>query len=214
VKKKIKRKKLRNALLSVIAAIAVLCTGFYFVFMQSYPLPYREGDFSVERRNEESLEPDDDGQLMLSEYRANCYLSLHGGVQHINTDGSILVVRFVRLMKYTKLHYQLNGMWNEGPPDGEWQGSTWLNWSPDDGDYTLKEKPAKVTCRVYYLEDFGKLRLRATLKKANHFIASYPGEEPAYDPSELLPYELSEEVLKYCTLIWEGDITEYAYSND
>ena len=205
VKKKIKRKRLRIALLSVATAIAVLCTGFYFLVLRDYPVPYREGDLRVDRRDEEG-KLDANGHLMLSCFRANCYLSLHGGVQHINADGSVLVVRFVRLMTYTSLRYKISGPLTVGA-DGEWQSSTWLNWSPDDGEYTLKAKPTKVTCRVYYLEDFGKLKPKRNgiFQEVNHMST----DDPNYKPSEqeLLPYELTEEVLSQCTLIWEGDIT-------
>lgn len=221
VKKKIKRKKLRNALVSVIAAIAVLCAGFYFLVVRDYAVPYSEGDFQVQFVNED-WEPDENGTPALSYYRANHYLSSHGEFYHTYSDGSKLVVYFVRLMKYPKLQVKLNGSNGlmNGAADGEWQGSlllngavteplvtpdgenVWLNQSPFDTDYSLAEKPPKTTCKVYYLEDFGKLKpKRRSTRVVNRISTEEPSEE------DLLPYALTEEVLKYCTLIWEGDVT-------
>ena len=205
VKKQIRRKRLRIALLSVVTAIAVLCTGFYFLVARDYPVPFREGDLRVRLLNED-WEPDENGTPALSQYRENHYLSTWGPIHHFNPDGSILVVYFARLMKHPKLQVKLNGPF--GVPDGELQGSMLLNWSSDDGEYyTLKEKPSKVICRVYYLEDFGKLKPKKGDRVVNR-ITTEPGDEPpVYPPEAFLPYELSNEVLQFCTLIWEGDIT-------
>ncbi|MCL2299063.1 MAG: zf-HC2 domain-containing protein [Firmicutes bacterium] len=206
VKKKIRRKRLRIALLSAAAAIAVLCAGFYFLVLRDYPVPYREGDLRVDRRDEETFALDENGQLMLSYFRDD-YLSSYGPIQHFCADGSIQVTHFVHLMQYPELKNKINGEKHD-KPDGEWRGSMYLNWSPDDGDYyTLKVKPTKVTCRVYYLEDFGKLKPKGNgiFQEVNNMST----DDPNYRPSEeeLLPYELTEEVLSRCTLIWEGDIT-------
>ena len=201
VKKKIKRKKLRNALMSVIAAIAVLCTGFYFLVVRDYPVPYREGDIQVDRRNEEG-KLEENGHLGITDFRANHHMSCYGPIEHFYADGSVLVVYFVQLRKHPALQAKLLGPIT-GAADGEWQGSMWINEPPsEDGRYILKVKPPKVTCRVYYAEDFGKLRPKGSTRVANRLVTELP--LPAESP---LPYELSEEVLKYCTLIWEGDIT-------
>ena len=209
VKKKIKRKRLRIALLSVVTAIAVLCTGFYFLVVRDYPVPYSQGSMQVDRRNEDG-EPDENGHLGITDFRANHHMSSYGPIFHLDADGNALVVYFVQLRKHPALQVKLLGPVT-GAPDGEWQGSLWIHWASADGEYyTLKEKPAQVTCRVYYAEDFGKLKSKGNgiFHEINHMST----DDPNYKPSEeeLLPYELTEEVLSQCTLIWEGDITPQA----
>jgi len=186
VKKKIKRKRLYIAVISAVIAIAVLTTGYIFLFEWYYPIPYNEDYVRVERVNN-ALQLDDDGYLFLGNFQLDLGMSTHG-YEYIDADGNVQLVEFVQLRKpFINIRPQTER------PDGRSSGGSPLEWSLDEWENRKRENDdlpgtARLICKVYYLQDFRKLRLL---------------DYPAVWEDVLT----SDELLRSCILIWEGDIT-------
>ena len=180
VKKKIKRKRLYIAVLSALTAIAVFFTGHYLIFEQEYPMRYREGDFRVERLNDD-WQPDDDGFLVLTCYRPN--YSATCSRNYINGDGNVQAVILETLTTKFGYPYLLAKQ-----HDGERMGGTTIEWMPEHWenyktDWDLPDT-ARLICSAYYTKHCYLL---------DYFTS--------------LDDQKFEKFLESCTLIWEGDIT-------